>query len=80
MPLDDRRVHAILPEDGELVRYDRAGKWWVEYPAHAFKPRRRVSLSGAVRVALEPGARIRWNVPGGRAFYALAKREGDDER
>lgn len=46
---DDRTVHASNPDE-ELVRYDRAGKWYVE-PVDGSR-RRHVGINEAVRIAV----------------------------
>lgn len=66
----DRAVHATLASGGELVRYDVAAKWFVEYPEPSKAKRRQVNLRTAVQLALEPGAHVRLKVSGGMAFEA----------
>lgn len=61
----DRRVHASHPDGTEVVRYDRAGRWAIEYPGH---PRTPVTLHWAVREALRDGMEVRFNTVGGSAF------------
>lgn len=67
----DRRVH--LTADSyrrgrvEIVRYDRAGKWWAEYGDGT---RQRLYLAGAVVFAKLPGSVWHRGLPGGRAFDA----------
>lgn len=72
MSQDDRRAHGTTADGGEIVRYDRAGKWYVEYPDG--QPRRAVSVGSAALLATRPGAEVRRGVPGGGRFDALIKR------
>jgi hypothetical protein len=63
----DRVVHASNHE-AEIVRYDRAGKWYIEYRDG---DRRRISLEQAAKFALQLYERdgvILTGKPGGRAF------------
>jgi hypothetical protein len=67
----DRRVHA---EDDsiEVVRYDRAGKWYVE-SKRPLIPCRAVSLDKAVHIAVDcvaNGGKVHLGLSGGRAFDA----------
>jgi hypothetical protein len=59
----DRTVHAES-DNAELVRYDRAGKWYVEYRDHGC--RRCLTLAEAVDLSM--GMRLRLGQPGGRRF------------
>lgn len=68
-PSNDRLVHAGLPDGGQVVRYDRAGVWYVEYPAESGVKRRKVKLSEAVALAVEAN-----RAPGG--FVALGRYGG----
>lgn len=66
----DRRVHAFCVEY-EVVRYDRAGKWFIEFGS--LEPRRRLTLASAVDAAVETwdhGGSPKMGVPGGGAFDA----------
>ena len=72
MDLPDRRIHARY--DGfELVRYDRAGKWFVE----GAQKRRAVKLSEAVTVAVGwlkvPGGEVIFGLHGGTSFDAKVR-------
>ena len=73
----DRTVHARIGEQ-EIVRYDRAGKWWVEYSPPRMRSARRVTLAEAVRLAregLESGeGQVFLRKPGGGAFDAKFKK------
>jgi hypothetical protein len=72
--IPDRRVHAIMHDSSVIVRYDRAGKWFQEWPAYAMIPRRRLSLEKAARLALSPEAQsVYLCMPGGRMFDATVK-------
>jgi hypothetical protein len=64
---NDRTVHASNHE-AEIVRYDRAGKWYIEYRDG---DRRRISLRQAAKFACLLYVRdgvILTGKPGGRAF------------
>ncbi len=68
----DRTIHA---EGGErqIVRYDRAGVWCLEYEPANMRPSRRVGVNEAVRLAVEienegPGGYIYVGLPGGSMF------------
>lgn len=67
----DRTVHATLGDGWEVVRYDRAGKWYVEHPPPG-RERRAVSVSEAARMTtdamLRGEARINRGLPGGGTF------------
>lgn len=65
----DRRVHAVLPDGSEIVRYERAGKWWVEKSV-----RRPVSLTEAVTLAVERDAVVYSGKPGGGTFDARVRK------
>jgi len=70
--MSDRKVHAFAENGSEVVRYDRAGKWWVEHPAGSLLPARQVSMREAARIAIEfwyeRGGSVNFGVPGGSAF------------
>jgi len=66
----DRRVHCELGQL-QIVRYERAGKWYIE--AGGAAPRVPVTCAGAARYALaykekNPETVIHLGVPGGAAF------------
>jgi hypothetical protein len=70
----DRTVHVTINLAGdqiEIVRYDRAGKWWLE---RATGYRRRLSLADAVAYAKE-SSNVIWHegAPGGRMFDAWVR-------
>lgn len=70
----DRTVHAY-GRGYEIVRYDRAGKWYVESVDGS---RRAVTLDQAVREALHISKRgsgdVHFGLPGGSAFDARYRR------
>jgi len=77
MSLDqsDRSVHATnQTSDCKLVRYDRAGKWYVE---DFYLGRSLIGIEAAARLARHwesNGGAIRFGVPGGSRFDALVRR------
>lgn len=66
----DRTVHARTRLGNEVVRYDRAGKWYVESSS---LPRQRLTLAQAVKMALAPGAEVYFGRPGGGRFDAAVR-------
>lgn len=77
--MSDRTVHAEHPEGEQIVRYERAGKWYIELvePSTHAGSRQFVHLDGAVARAVfleERGGRINWDLPGGTSFYARVRR------
>jgi hypothetical protein len=76
----DRTVHAY-GKGYEVVRYDRAGKWYVESVDGS---RRAVTLDQAVREAAFVASRgtgdIFWGQPGGRAFDFRLRRHLNAEQ
>lgn len=67
--MTDRRVHAANHQ-AEVVRYDKAGKWYIE-PLDKTLPRQQVSVADAARYALwlyENGGVVKQGIPGGTAF------------
>lgn len=52
---DIRTVHASNGEGIEIVRYDRAGKWYIEATRAPVspQPRQKVTIGAAVKVAEE---------------------------
>jgi hypothetical protein len=72
--VNDRRVHGHTDDGGEIVRYDRAGKWYVEYPRARMIPCRRTTLGEAAFLATRDGADAIRGLPGGRAFDAACQR------
>ncbi len=71
--MTDRTVHAF-GDTGEVVRYERAGKWYFELPddLNDPEPRELLTLDQAVAKAVwlerYDSGRIIYNQPGGRLF------------
>lgn len=66
--MPDRTVHARIGRD-EVVRYDRAGKWWLEQPHSGF--RHRISFDLAVKMGVDAMASegtVYFGRPGGSTF------------
>jgi hypothetical protein len=61
--MSDRTVHAILVNGAEIVRYDRAGKWYYESSSY----RRHLTITEAVEFVGSPDQWIP-DLPGGSAF------------
>lgn len=73
--MSDRTVHASYP-GMEIVRYDRAGKWFLE-PTLPMLSCRQVSLAEAVRAALsglDNHGQVFLGRPGGTMFDAKIRR------
>jgi len=65
----DRRVHAVLADGSKVVRYDKAGRWYQEWPADVMIQRRVLRLKAAVALAAGPGVtRVHFGLPGGERF------------
>lgn len=65
----DRTVHASYP-GMEIVRYDRAGKWYLE-PSDPSLRRQHVTIDRAVSAALwarANGGKVFTGLPGAKAF------------
>ena len=78
---DIRTVHARHDCGEEVVRYNRAGKWFIELvpPAPSAPLRKRVGIGEAVcraRELLEQGGEVFFGRPGGQSFDARFKRAG----
>jgi hypothetical protein len=74
---DDRHVHAS-GDTIEVVRYERAGKWYVESRPNARpqRPRWALSLREAAKIAQDierAGGEIRYGLPGGKMFDRIAR-------
>jgi hypothetical protein len=70
--VSDRTVHAKYLDEEEIVRYDRAGKWYIELPGLGV--RRRVGVREAAQRAREIeefGGVIMRGRLGGAAFDRL---------
>lgn len=73
MARDDRTVHARLFDGVEIVRYDRAGKWYAEKQA-LLAPRQHLTLSQAVAMVLnDEDAEVFHGKPGGAMFDRRVK-------
>ena len=72
--MSDRTVHATLADGSELARYDRAGKWFREWPDRGLFPSKSLRLAEVVALALEPGSRVYLDKPGGGSFDARVRR------
>ena len=73
--LPDRRVHAECATF-EVVRYERAGKWFVESKVKLV-PAEHVGVSEAARRAISAealGGEINYGVPGGQVFDLKVQR------
>jgi len=71
MSASDRTVHARTSDGGEVVRYDRAGKWYVEWPGR-MRPRRLVTLREAVELAVAGQPLL--GQAGGKSFDAKVRK------
>jgi hypothetical protein len=60
----DRTVHAHLSDGTQIVRYDRAGKWYVEAPT----ARVQITVGAAAGLASLAGSVVHLGQPGGAAF------------
>jgi hypothetical protein len=69
---DDRTIHAIDRHGKQIVRYDRAGKWYLE-DQHG-RWRVRISLAKAVHEATQVGSHVYLDLPGGQRFDAAVRR------
>lgn len=73
MPLEhDRMVHAERGDE-KIVRYDRAGKWYIEYEPANLRPCRRVRVDHAALRAVQllregEGTTVNLGLPGGSVF------------
>lgn len=68
--MSDRTIHAVIDGVYELVRYDRAGKWYVE----GATKRRALTLAEAVALAASPDSVIIWDQPGGQVFCSRLRK------
>lgn len=69
----DRIVHGLY-DGGEIVRYDRAGKWYLEGPL-----KRRLHLVVAEAAALAASGTWYSDRSGGQAFDAKVRRLRDQQ-
>jgi hypothetical protein len=65
---NDRTVHAIAQDGSDIVRYNKAGKWWIEHPT---LPRRQITVHQAAELAAQGTPRP--GLPGGTRFDALTR-------
>lgn len=70
----DRTVHAVTSTGGEVVRYDRAGKWFIEWPPSVGLRRRRLTLREAAKLGTNPFSKVFLGRPGGLRFDAAVRR------
>lgn len=63
----DRTVHAVCADGREIVRYNRAGKWWIEHTSGRV-PLRLQSAAEIAAVTTRFGGEVRFGLPGGMAF------------
>jgi hypothetical protein len=69
--MSDRHVHIRLRDGREVVRYDRAGKWYIEHPDGR---RFWLKFAEAVSWANDPGAEVFTGLPGGSRFDRAVSR------
>jgi hypothetical protein len=67
----DRTVHATTLHGKQIVRYDRAGKWYLEDPPGRWRV--RISLATAVCEAAQFGSYVYLGKPGGKRFDAAVR-------
>lgn len=73
----DRQVHATLLDGSTIVRYDRSGRWYQEWPLERMIPHRPLLIRDAVR--LTAGAvHIHFGLPGGQTFDREVRRQCRD--
>lgn len=65
--MSDRTIHAAY-DDWEVVRYDRASKWYVEGRGPQEGRRMQVPLWLAVETARDHDAEVFYGRPGGTTF------------
>lgn len=65
----DRRVHAVTYNGLEVVRYDRAGKWYAELPGW----RQPLTFKNAVHLARGCES-VYYGLPGGSRFDAAVRK------
>ena len=71
----DRTVHATGPGGRRIVRYNRAGKWYIEMPGCRRQHRsiNEAALVAALWVRTDQG-QVHYGLPGGSRFDALIRR------
>jgi len=69
--VSDRTIHGRSQSGGEIVRYERAGKWYIEYgnPPH----RLPITVGDAALFATVKGAEAYLGRPGGSQFDAKVR-------
>jgi hypothetical protein len=75
----DRTIHGRTRGGSEIVRYDRAGKWYLEGDDQIITVpggRVRIPLDEAVFHAIQDGAEAFTGLPGGKQFDARIAAEG----
>lgn len=71
MTWHDRLVHGLTSDGHAIVRYNRAGKWYIEPPRGSDARRRPVTVAAAAAEAAN-GTHYP-NRPGGTRFDALVR-------
>ena len=77
--MSDRTIHGLTADAGWIVRYDRGGKWYVEYPDYTLKACRHITVGLAADLACETGGTAYVGEPGGRRFDALVRGLGGSD-
>lgn len=74
--MSDRTVHGITSNGWEIVRYDRAGKWYCEKFSDTDRDNERHLLTLEVAVMSLTGSndQVFLGLPGGRTFDARVRR------
>jgi hypothetical protein len=70
---DDRRVHARFPWGTEVVRYERAGKWYLEARDGARDSIKFLTAVHYGRKAANQGGEVFFGVSGGTRFDAAVR-------
>lgn len=70
----DRRVHATSAAGDEVVRYDRAGRWWLERADGTRAPLRLTTAVAEAIVFARTGGRVHLGLLGGRQFDVAYRR------
>lgn len=68
--MSDRTIHARVPGNVLIVRYDKAGKWYAEKDGH----RAPITLGAAVEMATQIGSYVYLGKPGGMMFDSQVRR------
>lgn len=64
--VNDRTVHAVMSDGSQLVRYDKAGKWYQEWLGP--HPRRLAMTLGEVVTEAVEAVLVFYDQPGGGSF------------